>query len=141
MKIRGLTLIRPWGSAVAYMGKDIENRTWNCYLSPGDFIAVHNGKSWDNDAVDFIEQTTGQEYPRLTKDAVPDSCIIAIARFGGNVAESDSAWFCGPVGWKLERILPIDPVPCKGRQGLWDLPDDVLPMVRANYAKAIQESA
>lgn len=136
MKIRGLTLIRPWGVAVDHLGKSIENRTWDCYLDVGDYIAIHYGKSWDKTAVGFIETATGQTHPDLTKDKVPHSAIASVARFGGNVRDSESPWFVGPVGWLLEDITPIDFVSCKGRQGLWPLPDDVLQQVRANYQLA-----
>lgn len=140
-QIRGLTLIRPWGDAIAHMGKDIENRTWNCYLDPSDLIAIHNGKSWDKDAKEFIELATEQEYSNLTKNLVPDSQIIAVAKFLGNVADSESPWFVGPVGWEFGKVVPIDPVPCKGKLGLWNLPDDVLAQVRLNYAGALQHAA
>lgn len=131
-KIRGLTLIRPWGYAIAHLGKDVENRTWNCYLKPGDFIAIHNGKKWDQSAIECMADCMDIE-AKVTPELDKDSQIIAVATFAGNVTQSNSTWFVGPIGWVLEDVTLIDPVECKGRQGLWNIPDDVLPHVRRNY--------
>lgn len=131
-QIRGLTLIRPWGYAIAHLGKDVENRTWNCYLKPGDFIAIHNGMKWDDSALECIQDCMGVA-GSVTKETDKSSQIIAVAQFVGNVTESDSTWFVGPVGWQLRDVTPISPVDCKGKQGLWNLPGNVLAQVRANY--------
>ncbi len=136
MEIRGLTLIRPWGYAIAHLGKDIENRTWNCYLKPGDFIAIHNGKKWDESAIECMADCMNV-HTDVTREQDQDSQIIAVARFQGNVSDSESDWFVGPVGWRLENVVPINPVACKGQQGLWRLTDSVLTQVRANYHEAV----
>lgn len=32
----------------------------------------------------------------------------------------------GPIGWVLADVIALpEPVPCRGAQGLWTLPDDV----------------
>ena len=60
--------------------------------------------------------------------------IVAVAAFGGAVTESESPWFGGPVGWVLSDIIVLpEPVPCRGAQGLWDIPDDVLEKMRAQF--------
>jgi hypothetical protein len=61
--------------------------------------------------------------------------ICAVATFGGTVRESDSPWFCGPVGWVMTDVLVLpEAVPCKGAQGLWNVPDDALAKMRAQFA-------
>ena len=140
MKIRGLTLIRPWGYAIAHCGKNIENRSWNCYLKPGDYIAIHNGKKWDKSAIECIADCMDVQI-NITKEQDKDSQIIAVAKFGGNYQHHDSKWFVGDVGWLLEDVTPIEPAPCGGRQGLWKLPNDVLVQVRANYVAAKAKEA
>ena len=138
--IKAITLHRPWGNAIADYGKNIENRTWKCPLPFGSYLAIHNGKKWDADALRFIQRLTEVCDPALTPDEVPSGAIIAIARFDGNATDLDPGlypWFMGPIGWMLSDVVKIAPVPCKGQQGLWNIPEDALVQVRANYRRAI----
>ncbi|MGB8700899.1 MAG: hypothetical protein WCD18_15910 [Thermosynechococcaceae cyanobacterium] len=132
-EIRGLTLIRPWGTATALHGKRIENRTKKFPLPVGTFIAIHNGNKWDADGAQFIKGLTG-----ITIDPIDDpaGCIIAIAQFSGMVTQSTDPWFFGPYGWRWSKIVPIQPVPCKGDLGLWKLNSATLKAVRDQYQEA-----
>lgn len=71
--------------------------------------------------------------------AVPYGAIVAVAtldevrRSARVIDGAPDPWFCGPVGWYLRQITPIDPVPCRGAQGLWTPADDVLATVRDRY--------
>ena len=109
-----LTLHRPWGYAIAYLGKDVENRGQPCKLPIGTFIAIHHGRKWDESALGFIHrlQSQGIIQNKLSlpnQDNCPPFEIIAIAQFAGCVEHSDSPWFCGPHGWKLAHVMAIDP--------------------------------
>ena len=127
--MKAVTLIRPWGYAIAHLGKDIENRTWNCYLQPGEELAIHSGKKWDDAALPFIQTIhPGLELP---PEALFQGVIIAIARFDGNCTRSNSPWFMGPIGWKLSNVQAIEPVECRGAQGLWTVPTDVAEVVQS----------
>jgi hypothetical protein len=135
--IRGLTLIRPWGWAIAHGGKDIENRTWKPPANMmGQWLAIHSGKKYDEAAASWIEDLTIT--PPIPEDAEDQSgVIVAVARLAEVRTESPgNPWFVGPVGWVLRDVQPIDPVPCKGAQGLWPLPPDVLTLVRARWKAA-----
>jgi hypothetical protein len=136
--IRGLTLIRPWAWAVAHAGKDIENRTWEPPSSlVGGFVAIHAGKKWDENAALGIELELGIRVP--DQEDHPSGVIVAVARLAGVQREGlGNPWFCGPVGWQLRGVVQIDPVPCKGAQGLWVIPDPVLVVVRERFASARQ---
>jgi Protein of unknown function, DUF488 len=134
--IRGITLHRPWSYAIAKLSKDIENRSWECPLPIGSYLAIHSGSKWDSAAQQTIEQITGS---KITQSDDPSGNIIAIAKFGGNLTESSSPWFVhGNIGWKLEDIIPIEPIPARGQQGLWELAPELLDRVRINYHAAIQ---
>jgi hypothetical protein len=39
-RIKGLTLHRPWGYAIAYLDKRVENRAYPCFLNRGDYIMI-----------------------------------------------------------------------------------------------------
>ena len=45
---KGLSIIQPWAAAIAFAGKDIENRSWRThYRGP---LAIHaSGKLWKDD--------------------------------------------------------------------------------------------
>jgi hypothetical protein len=126
-RIRAVTVHR-------FLDKRIENRTWNCYLNPGEYLAIHNGVKWDSDGEVFVRSLNPSELiSNPTKDNDPPMAIIAIAHFLGNVTSSTSPWFKGPIGWKLENVVAIDPVYCPGQQGLWEIPKDVLVKIRCSY--------
>lgn len=60
----------------------------------------------------------------------PDELLARIRRM------VDDRWWIGPVGWLLDDVLAIEPVPCRGAQGLWTVPADVEALVRARVEEA-----
>ncbi len=75
--------------------------------------------------------------------------IIAVVKVTGYIeGPSDAPWYIGPettddhgnavpnYGWQFAdvQVLPV-PVKCKGAQGLWTLPLDVLAAVRSQLAE------
>jgi hypothetical protein len=145
--IKGVTLYRPWAPAVAYLGKDIENRSWACPMGIGDYLAIHSGATWDYDGIPFI-QRHGKKNTATAIDWEIDFSgpgkdktrghIIAVAEFGGNLTGHPSPWFTGPIGWKLNNVVAIEPVLCPGQKNLWDLPENILLQVRTNFGKALK---
>jgi hypothetical protein len=114
------------------MGKDIENRTWNCSLTPGTWLAIHAGRGYEFDGEDWLRETFPEH--ELPEAAQQPTGIVAIAQFCGNVTQSQSVWFGGPVGWQLEQVRALpQAVDCKGKQGLWKL----LPQVKQQVLEAI----
>ncbi|NJR40974.1 MAG: hypothetical protein HC781_21705 [Leptolyngbyaceae cyanobacterium CSU_1_4] len=104
---------------MTHLNKDIENRSWRCYLEVGDLLAIHSGQKVDKEALRFIEQVSGQNLQGEEK--AWETGIIAIATFGGNVSRSESPWFVGPYGWLLKDVVPIETIAAKGMQRLWTL--------------------
>jgi hypothetical protein len=134
-EIRGLTVWQPHAWAIAYAGKDHENRTWRPPSNMiGHFLAIHAGKRVDGE---------GLEYLRLHHGIVPPAgslvtgAIIAVARLVGWTEFSPSRWFVGPIGWQLTDVVVLPkPVPCDGRQKLWELDGDMLHQVRLGWMLA-----
>lgn len=128
--MKALTISQPWASLIADGQKFVENRKWSTNYR-GE-IAIHAGQ--------------GTQYlskPELAK--YPTGCVIATARLiecvslswiKDTVANSlnvrtSSEWITwqevldhdyteGPYCWVLDDIRRIEPVPAKGKQGLWE---------------------
>lgn len=138
-EIRGLTLWRPWVWSIVHASKRIENRPWAPPRSIiGQFVALHAGKHWDYDGATRIVQVH-PEMPR-TADLHPVG-IVGVARVVDVITSASSGlpksqwhWYFGPFGWLLEEVIALPkPVPCRGAQGLWPLPPNVLDAVRAQW--------
>ncbi len=139
-KIFGLTLHRPFGYAIAYLDKRIENRNWKFNYPVGTYLAIHNGKTWDQKGYEFVCNLNRSELiENPTPETDPEQSIIAIAQYAGEEPEnSSSPWYVGKIGWKLENVIPIDPVPCVGSPRLWTIPEPTLQQVRINYREALR---
>jgi hypothetical protein len=127
--MKAITIKQPWAWAIAHGNKDIENRGTNLRCVPlGGIIAIHAGKEWDSEAPQQIANITDEEFA-YTDDKF-DRGVIALARFGGNVEESDglvSPYFTGPIGWVLNERKPMAKrLPINGKQGPWELDNALL---------------
>ncbi|RKH99005.1 hypothetical protein D7Y15_39335 [Corallococcus sp. AB030] len=138
VRIRGITLWRPWGWAVVHADKDVENRGPRFPAPPvGSWLAIHNGKTWDQDNADAMASEFGLRVP--TEAEHPAGAIIGVARVEAvtrKTAFRPSRWYMGETGLWLADRTPIQPVACRGAQGLWVLPDEVLRLVRAAWSVA-----
>lgn len=141
--IRGLTLWRPWAAAIVHGPKRVENRPWAPPLglvSHGLWLAIHAGKRWDAEGARFIAETWAECPAELDRDEVASGWppafsaegIIGVARVRevrrlAEVTPAHYEWAFGPWCWLLDdvRALP-KPIPCRGAQGLWSLPPEVL---------------
>jgi len=103
----------------------IANRPWPPWPRIiGHRIALHAGLRYDvSGAMGMREEGLYDPPP----DALcPKGCIVGTFRVTGYVEESDDPWFIGPFGWLLADVVALDrPVPCRGAQGLWKVPEEV----------------
>lgn len=124
--MRALSIRQPWTWAILHAGKRVENRTWPAPESAiGETIAIHAGRSYDHEGRAWIEQTLGRYVP-LCKSArgaiVGTARLAACERITGILRRDLTPWHCGPWCWALDDVRPLsEPVPCKGRLGLWSL--------------------
>jgi hypothetical protein len=132
--IRALTIKQPWAFLIAAGIKDVENRTWAPRQFPGALL-IHAGAGFDRMALLRPEVRTELEAQSWPEWPLPAGAVIAVA--GTVKAHRDSiGGHCDPWGeddcwhWELSnvRLLP-EPVPAKGRLGLWRPDEDVLAAV------------
>lgn len=129
--MKALSISRPWPWAIINAGKRIENRSWRVPKGAiGERIAIHAAKSVDALAFAYIPDCPDFEGDHPTG-------IVALATITGCVGPGQhlpipagqQRWYFGPFGWVLDDVVEIDPVPCKGALGLWEIPADVLAAV------------
>lgn len=147
--VRGLTLWRPWPWTFTHADKRVENRKWPAPRSLyGCWLALHAGKRFDAEAAEDMRNgdftDAGAAVP-IRSDDHPHSVIVALARLAGCRKKESifrkrgEEWHFGPYCWELDEIrVFVEPVPCKGAQGLWRLPADVFTAVCAQ-AQAPQQ--
>lgn len=149
-----LTLHRPWAWCVAHAGKPIENRDWRPPASViGKWIAIHSGKSFDQDVAIKLRQS-GIDVPG---NGGPEG-ILCVAHLAGfvelengvrrypdgelgtklrGIVERGERWLIGRFGWCFDQVIPLaEPVPCRGAQKLWQVPERETAVVRARFAAA-----
>jgi len=132
--MKALTVLQPWAWAIAAGHKRIENRTWaTSYRGP---LVIHAGRDHRLMApgIQFL-RGVGIERPLL--DGLPFGAIVALAELVNCVryddqttALHDDPFAEGPVCWVLDNVVEVEPVPYRGAQGLFDVPDDVVDRLR-----------
>lgn len=122
----------------------------------GERIAIHAGATYDREGADFIgehladigrlaelKKVPGHD-ARVKAEGIIGTAIVAgCCRVDGGLVRGDwpvssrqtvdafeqtiRAWLFGPYGWLLDdvRALP-EPIPCKGRRGIWDVPAELV---------------
>lgn len=133
-ELRALSVWQPWASAIVGP-KPLENRRWPPWEKViGKYIALHASLTIDDDDAFAFCRCRGWDPP--PRDQLVRGAIIGVVRVDGYVTESDDPWFVGPFGWRLSDRRAIEPVPCRGRQGLWVVPPTIADQVRERWRAA-----
>lgn len=152
--LRGLTLIRPMGQAIVHGTKRIENRPQNlprAMRGVETVVAVHSGKKLDPYYTRLCRDIDGRESSACAGLVLPyeenlhDEGIIGLMRLTGHVfteadrpiinsgmGEYPDRWWSGPFGYEIKEVtrLLVSAVPCRGMQGFWPVPADVVEQLR-----------
>lgn len=132
-----ISLWQPWASAIALGLKSIETRHWSTrHRGP---LAIHAARRWTVD-----EREDARMFAR-TYDAPelinpPLGAIIAVCRLDdmqptealvdiiSDMERSFGNYGHGRFGWKLTDVVQLEtPIPFRGLQGLFNVPDEILP--------------
>lgn len=153
--IKALTIRQPFACAIAHLGQDVENRTWEPpRWLVGGFVAIHAAQTVEVEQQQVLQDAIRfRTHPELNLPEhfnLVDNCVrgafVAIARLRGVAREDDfntgipeswsSPWFRGPFGWVWEDVLVLPkPIPCRGQRGVWDPPPEVVIELRREYRR------
>ena len=132
--MKAVSLWQPWASAIPLGLKQIETRGWSTnYRGP---LVIHAAKRWGADQRQFTRECAAID-PSLDID-LPFGAIIAVCELT-SVVQSEHLRLCiseterrygvyddNRYGWMLANIKPIIPVPFKGGQGFFNVPDGMV---------------
>ena len=133
--MRAITLHQPWAAAIAHLDKRLENRSWPPPKTiAGKRIAIHAGKTLDKPA---LEGLRADGYA-LAPDHLPHGVIVCTALVTGHIGPEEAEglghaayWWAGPIAWLLRDVRTLaQPVPCRGAQGVWLVPEAIAEAVR-----------
>lgn len=154
--MRALTLWPEWAWAVHYLDKRLENRGYK--LPFGEWIALHAGAhlggrkgsvaeaearenvrdmairaGWTTDGGlwNCYDFRRGDQLVRLDPTKPLNSMIHGLFRVNIYAMGAPGGWHVpGQIGNCFEYLPLAEPVPCKGAQGLWTVPADVVEQMR-----------
>jgi hypothetical protein len=144
-ELRALTVRQPYAWAIACGGKTVENREWGTRYR--GLLAVHAGKTVHREDLGdprILEAIAGRDF-EIGEAASRTGAVVAVAELVSCHLSPDFGGTCGATRplcslwavrdqyhWLLAGVRPLaEPVPCKGKLGLWRLPEDVEAAVRA----------
>lgn len=119
---KALSIRQPWAWLIVNGYKDIENRTWSTELR-GE-ILIHASKTMTNadyqSAVNFVNNLKDSNKIPL-HITIPDKTDLELGGIVGSavitacVTESDSPWYTGDYGFRLEDAQTRIFEPCLGK--------------------------
>lgn len=165
---QALTVHPEHAYAIRLLGKDRENRSWKPPASVlNRWIMIHGAaniggkysKRVGHDIECIRQMTLVAERAGVPENQLriitpgpifTEGCgIVAVVKITGwEECTPARGWYLGPevdgkvnYGWLLAKVVPLlHPVPCRGAQGVWLVPDDVFAAVRAQLAQIRQKS-
>jgi hypothetical protein len=137
--VKALTVRQPWAWAIIHGGKDVENRSRNLAGSYRGPVAIHAGKhrpaGWTDigfmRALRAVFHIDAPETTPLHRGAIIGVVDLVGVHHAGTGLTCDPWNLCSPWAQAGHRHLVLanprplaTPIPCTGRRGLWNLPDE-----------------
>ena len=118
-----LSVRNPWAMEIILGRKDIENRDWKPRLDTPFRLNIHAGKAFD-DKAHYRGQLT-REVCASRMGALIGHCVVVRIHDGRECGLRCSPWALpARWHWRLAGAHAIDPIPMRGRLGLWEVAAD-----------------
>jgi hypothetical protein len=121
-----LTICEPYASAFVVGPKDVENRSWPTAHRGWLLIHASRSKVWQGS---WYIDGCHRLWPAGAERTFHYGCLIGIVRIQDCVRpEASNPWASGPWCWRRDssRLEFANPVPWRGRQRLFNVPDRVV---------------
>lgn len=125
--MRALTVRQPFARRIVTGEKGIENRVWRIkYTGP---LAIHSGVRADYGALDWEKGIVGVALMTGCHEASElcraRECSVIGGQEQGMQPEGKRLFH-----WELTEPIQFNvPVACAGKLGIWEVPDDAIPLV------------
>lgn len=121
--MRVLTVRQPWAYAILHLGKNVENRSWA--TRHRGVLGIHAAARVDREAVEMLRCEGLWLPPELPTGAIVGTVMLVDVRDALTEPvvspwATDSAYH-----WLVADPHPCEPVPMRGRLGLWRFPPPV----------------
>ncbi len=128
--MKAISLWQPWASAIIIGEKSIETRSWITYHRGPLLIHAAKRKADVSDWIDDLQLD-------LDAESIPFGALVGVADLvrccrAEDLDVSDRERLLGDYSrgrfaWVLENVRAFEKsIPFKGRQGLFDVPDDIV---------------
>lgn len=126
--MRVITLQEPWASLIGENIKTIETRSWPCnrygelYIHAG-LSRIPASDKRKNELACWLQGPL--HYGTIFAKCILSDCILITEEFAKQIREKNPKCFlCGDFtsgryAWILTDIQPIEPIPQKGKLGIW----------------------
>lgn len=132
--MKALSLWQPWASAIVLGWKRVETRHWSTRYRGA--LAIHAAKRWtakereDWAALSRAEGFDASSYELPLGALIATVCLVDVVpteKLVGEISDQEQRWgnyAPGRFGFVFEGLIKLpEPVPFKGMQGFFDVPD------------------
>ena len=123
--MKALTIKEPWASLIIEGYKKYEFRSWKTKYRGK--ILVHAGLSVEKDMLKrFKDYKIDVKPGYILGEVTINDCILVDEKFNKELREIDPIVYgrsnhVENYAWKIENVIKYDePIPCKGKLGLWN---------------------
>lgn len=149
--MRIICLHQYWASLMAYGFKRIETRSWSTPCR--GWLAIHASKTkeWRNEYKDSWAERCLKSVGYETFDDLPFGAIVCVVNVTGCKSTNNLSLFDGLLGsqekefgdyspnrfgWITQDCFRLtEPLPYRGQQGMWTLPEGVVTEIRKRVVK------
>jgi hypothetical protein len=138
--MKAISIWQPWAAAMQHGKKQVETRHWRTnYRGP---ILIHAAKRWtrnEREVADRLFPTATIDLGAIVAIGVLIDCLPT-EDLRLVVSAQEIAWgnfSDGRFGWVFDQVQPLEPIPYRGQQGLFEVPDGAISLILREHKKSL----